>query len=95
MQLVNGSAVSRLVLRQAVSLAPGTYRLTASATPGRVAASFGCNNPPPTPSLSDGDPAAGGQVLRVGDCARLELGLWVRPGDGEAELDSVTLEKIG
>ena len=26
---------------------------------------------------------------------RLELGLWVRPGAGEVELDSVALEKVG
>jgi tetratricopeptide (TPR) repeat protein len=93
--LLNRSAVSRLVLRQAVALAPGTYRLTGAATPGRIAASLGCGTPPPVPSLTDGDPAGTGQVLRVERCARLELGLWIRPGAGEAELDSVALEKIG
>jgi tetratricopeptide (TPR) repeat protein len=93
-QLLNRSAVSRLVLRQAVALEPGTYRLTAAAPAGRVAASLGCGGPPPVPSLTDGDPAAGGQVLRVEACSRLELGLWVRPGAGEIELDSVVLEKV-
>jgi tetratricopeptide (TPR) repeat protein len=94
-KLVNRAAVSRLVLRQAVALEPGTYRLTGAATPGRIAASLGCGALPPLPSLTDGDLAAGGQVLRVERCSRLELGLWVRPGADEAELDSVRLEKIG
>jgi hypothetical protein len=94
-RLENRSAVSRLVLRQAVALAPGIYRLTGTATPGRIAASRGCGAPPTEPSLTDGDPARGGQVLRVERCSRLELGLWVRPGDGEVELDSVALEKVG
>lgn len=95
LRLINRSAVSRLVLRQAVALAPGTYRLTGTATPGRIAASLGCGTQPPVPSLTDGDPAGAGQVLRVERCERLELGLWVRPGAGEVELDSVALEKIG
>lgn len=94
-QLLNRSAVSRLVLRQAVALEPGSYRLTGAATPGRIAASFGCGTAPPVPSLTEGDPATGGQVLRVESCSRLELGLWVRPGDGQVELDSVALEKVG
>jgi len=93
--LQNSAAVSRLVLSQAVALEPGTYRLTATAAPGRIAASLGCGGGPPVPSLTDGDPARGGQVLRVAACSRLELGLWLRPGDGEVELDSVALEKIG
>ena len=83
------------MLRQAVALEPGTYRLTGVATRGRIAASLGCGAPPPVPSLTDGDPAAGGQVLRVEGCSRLELGLWVRPGAGEVELDSIVLEKVG
>ena len=95
LRLLNRSAVSRMVLRQAVALEPGTYRLTGEATPGRIAASLGCGALPATPSLTDGDPAVGGQVLRVPECQRLELGLWVRPGAGEVELDSVALEKIG
>jgi len=94
-QLLNRSAVSRLVLRQAVALEPGTYRLTGQVAPGRLAGSFGCGGPPPVPSLTEGDLAAGGQVLRVEPCSRLELGLWIRPGGGEVELDSVLLEKIG
>lgn len=93
-QLLNRSAVSRLVLRQAVALEPGVYRLTAAAPAGRVAASLGCGAPPQVPSLTDGDPAAGGQTLRVQACPRLELGLWIRPGAGEIELDSVTLERV-
>lgn len=93
-QLVNRSAVSRLVLRQAVALEPGSYRVTATAPEGRVAASVGCGAPPPVPSLTDGDPSAGGQIVRVEACSRLELGLWIRPGAGEVEVDSVRLEKV-
>lgn len=93
-QLLNRSAVSRLVLRQALALKPGTYRLTAAAPAGRVAASLGCDGPPPVPSLIDGDPASGGQALSVEACSRLELGLWIRPGAGEVELDSVALERV-
>ena len=84
-RLLNRSAVSRLVLRQAVAVAPGTYRLTAAAMPGRLAASLGCGGAPPVPSLTEGDPARGGQLLRVEPCSRLELGLWVCPGAGEVE----------
>jgi hypothetical protein len=94
-ELLNRAAVSRLVLRQAVALEPGLYRLTGRATAGRVAGSLGCGGPPPVPSLTDGDLAAGGQTLRVEACPRLEFGLWIRPGAGEVELDSVTLERIG
>ena len=39
--------------------------------------------------------ASGGQLLRVSSCSRLELGLWLRPGAEETELDSVALEKVG
>jgi len=94
-RLLNRSAVSRLVLRQAVSLAPGAYRLTGDAPPGRIAASLGCDGEPRVPSLTEGDPATGGQILRVGTCSRLEIGLWIRPGASEVELDSVALEKVG
>ena len=92
--LINRSAVSRLVLRQAVALEPGTYRLTAVAPAGRVAASFGCGGPPAVPSLTNGDPASGGQTLTVERCPTLELGLWVRPSTTEVELDSVAIERV-
>lgn len=95
LELRNQSSVSRLVLRQAVGLDPGTYRLTGEVTPGTMAASLGCGQPPPVPAGVEGDIGVDGQVLRVAPCARLELGLWLRPGGGEVELDAVRLEKIG
>jgi hypothetical protein len=91
----NRGTVSRMVLSQAVSLAPGVYRLTGKVTPGRVAGSVGCGAPPTLPRLGDGDVATGGQLLRVPECSRLELGLWLRPGGDETELDSIALEKVG
>ena len=95
LRLANSGSVSRLVLSQAVALEPGLYRLTGRTSPGRIAGSLGCGTPPGLPSLTEGDLAAGGQLLRVEACARLELGLWVRPGADEFELDAVALEKIG
>ena len=91
----NRGTVSRMVLSQAVSLAPGVYRLTGKVAAGRVAASVGCGAAPGLPRLGDGDLASGGQLLRVPACSRLELGLWLRPGGDETELDSIALEKVG
>jgi hypothetical protein len=95
LELRNQSSVSRMVLRQAVALEPGVYRLTGEVAAGRMAASLGCGEAPPVPAGVEGDIGAGGQVLRVAPCSRLELGLWLRPGGGEAELDTVELRKIG
>ena len=91
----NRGTVSRMVLSQAVSLEPGTYRLTGRVAPGRVAGSLGCGAPPTLPRLGDGEMGADGQLLRVPACSRLQLGLWLRPGGDETELDSVALEKVG
>ncbi|HYD24915.1 MAG TPA: hypothetical protein VEB68_08955 [Croceibacterium sp.] len=91
----NRSAVSRRVLRQAVSLEPGLYRLTGDVARGRVAASLGCGALPPLPTRVEGDIGAGGQLLRVAPCPRLELGLWLRPGGEEVELDSIRLARVG
>jgi hypothetical protein len=92
LRLSNSASVARLVLLQSVALEPGRYRLTARATPGRLAASLGCNADPPRPSLSSGDLAASGQVLEVPACARLTLGLWLRPGGEAAELGPLMLQ---
>jgi len=93
-ELSNGAPVSRLVLYQAVSLEPGTYRLTGKARRGRMAGSLGCDEPPKLPSLTDGDMGAGGQVLRVPRCSSLTLALWLRPGAGPVELDDVALRRL-
>lgn len=95
LQIHNRSSVSRLVLRQPVSLEPGTYRLRGKVRPGRLAASLGCGQAPGVPAGVVGDIGGDGQQLTVAACERLELGLWLRPGADEVELDEVTLEKIG
>ena len=76
------------------ALEPGTYRLTGRVAPGHVAGSVACGGPPGLPRLGYGDMGAGGQVLRVTACDRLEFGLWLRPGSDEVELDAVSLEKV-
>jgi hypothetical protein len=93
--LRNRGAVSRLVLHQAVSLVPGLYRLSGEVAPGHVSASLGCGGPPGLPRLVEGDIGAGGQLLRVERCSRLELGLWLRPGSDDVELDALQLRKVG
>ncbi len=95
LRMRNRASVSRMVLRQALSLEPGIYRLVGRTVPGRVAASLGCGRTPPVPSLVDGDLAGGGQTLRVIECPRLELGLWLRPGPDEVSLDDLELRKVG
>ncbi len=90
----NSAAVSRMVLRQSLALPPGAYRLTVRSAPGRFAGSIGCDAEPPLPSRSNGDPAAGGQVLQIGQCHRLELALWLRPGVDEVPLDTVALNPL-
>ena len=95
LRLRSTASVSRLVLEQALSLSPGRYRLTGMGTAGRFAASLGCDRSPEVPSGVRGDLAAGGQELRVQACERLMLGIWLRPGSSEAELDDLKLERIG
>ena len=95
LQIRNKAAVSRLVLRQALSLEPGDYRLSGMVAPGRMAASLGCGQAPSVPAGVRGDIGADGQLLRVERCSRLELGLWLRPGSEEVELDDVRLDKVG
>lgn len=93
-RMLNSGSAGRLVLRQAVALAPGTYRLTGDTARGRVAASLGCGRPPVMPRPGEGDLASTGQLLRVEPCTRLELGLWLRPGPAEVTLDALRLEKV-
>ncbi len=91
----SSAPVSRLVLRQAIALPPGRYRLRGEATAGRVAASFGCGGPPPVPGAVEGELAGPGQIIRIDACPRPMLGIWLRPGAGAAEIDLLRLEPIG
>jgi hypothetical protein len=58
-----------------------------------VAASVGCDGPAGVPSLTTGDPAAGGQEIRVATCTTLELGIWLRPGASEITIDDVAIRR--
>ncbi len=94
LRLRSTASVSRLVLQQAVSLSPGRYSLSGRGTTGRFAASLGCDRSPEVPSGVRGDLASDRQKLRIDACGRLTLGIWLRPGPGEAELDDLRLERI-
>ena len=91
LRLRNGAPVTRLMLVQPVALPPGRYRLTAKVVPGRLAASIGCKGSPAMPQDVRGDPGQGGEMLELPDCERPALGLWLRPGANETELDDVAL----
>lgn len=93
--LRNRAGVSRLVLRQAIDLPPGRYRLRATGAANTFAASLGCERGPGVPRLVVGDLAAGGQELRVLEpCSRLELGIWLRPTPQDVALAGLALERI-
>lgn len=94
LELRNTSSFSRLVLVQQVALAPGSYRLRGSAPPGRIAASLSCGGDPTLPSGVAGDIGGEGQILTVPECARLALGLWLKPGRQPARLDDLSLERV-
>ena len=91
----SSAPVSRLVLRQAIGVPPGRYRLRGEGTAGRFAASLGCAGEPPLPGAVEGELAGPGQIIRIGACPRPMLGIWLRPGAGAAEIDSLRLERIG
>ena len=92
-ELENRSSVTRLVLSQPVSFAPGRYRLEVKVDgPGgqRVAASLDCGNPR-RPSLRRDRVDREGWVVEAGKCPDALLGIWLRPGSGRVVLDRVDL----
>jgi hypothetical protein len=98
---IRSSAPStRLVLTQPVSLPAGDYRLLlkvqddAHAASGRLRFSFACDSSLAFPSSSGGDPLAGGQVIRVNECKRQQLGLWLSSGSAPVSLNSLKIERI-
>ncbi|WEK45330.1 MAG: hypothetical protein P0Y56_09805 [Candidatus Andeanibacterium colombiense] len=95
LNLHNSAAVSRLMLSQALALAPGRYRVRIDARQAldRIAFSLDCGAPQ-LPAHVDGEPAAGGQVLQVGPCAGQLLSLWLRPGAADVKIDDVAIEKL-
>ena len=97
----NSASTTQQLFYQPVAFAPGVYRLRlmidgdAKAAAGRLAFSFGCDRSSPFPARPDGDPVIAGQTIRVGDCPRGQLGLWLQPGEEPVLLRSVELEKTG
>ena len=95
LNLRNAASVSRIVLSQAVGLAPGSYRVRAKASqPGQVAISLDCGAEPHRPDHASGDPAVSGQVVEIGACESQVLGVWLRPGSGDVTLDDLAIEQI-
>ena len=95
-ELENRSSVTRLVLSQPVSLAPGRYRLEAKVDgPGgqRVAVSLDCGNPR-RPSLRRDRVDREGWVVEASQCPDALLGIWLRPGSGRVVLDRVDLTPL-
>ena len=100
--LVSNSAPgTRLVLVQTVAFPSGLYRFRvnagdeASHTNPKVYISWACNGPPPYPILPNGNLLETGQEIRVSECDRQQIGLWVSGGGASARLQSIALEKIG
>ncbi|WP_336978865.1 hypothetical protein [Altererythrobacter fulvus] len=91
----NSASVTRLMLSQAIDLPAGTWRVKANAmaAPGSLVASLDCDGQARRPSRVEGDLAGAGQLLQVGTCERAVLGIWLRPGEGEATLDDIKIER--
>ncbi len=92
----NSASVTRLMLSQAIDLPAGTWRVKANAmaAPGSLVASLDCDGQARRPSRVEGDLAGAGQLLQVGTCERAVLGIWLRPGEGEATLDDIKIERV-
>jgi hypothetical protein len=95
-----GGPGTRLVLSQAVSLAPGRYRFRAATEPaggrnsGRLALSWACEAPPPFPRQTEGELQGEGQLLTIGACDRQRLGIWLS-GRGPVQLRAMRFERLG
>lgn len=89
----NAASTPRLLLTQAVALSPGEQRVRGEGVGrgGRFLLSLDCGDAarrPVSPVLT-----AGGQILRAAECENQTLGVWVRPGRGEARLGALELER--
>lgn len=97
--LRNSAAVSRLVLSQAIDLAPGTYRVRAVARAGgmvptgRISVSLDCGATPRRVANANGDAGAGGQLVTIGACDSQVLGVWLRPNSGELMLADILIDR--
>lgn len=99
-QVRNSSSVTKMILFQAVDIAPGNYRINAAILAdrrpagGRVLMSVNCDGTPRPPVSPAGDPAIDGQRVTVGHCERPILSLWLRPSEGEITIDDVSVMPV-
>lgn len=91
----------RLALTQTVAFPAGVYKFSAtrtanqSSTGGKLYISWGCDSRPPFPDTTAGDLVSAGQTIRVSDCDRQQIGLWLS-GEGQpVQLQSISLAKVG
>ncbi|QPC98026.1 hypothetical protein [Qipengyuania soli] len=95
-ELENRSSVTRLVLSQPVSLAPGSYVIRAKVDgPGGqdLVASLNCTTPS-RPRAQRQRIDRDGQTLTAVTCADAVLGLWLRPGSGRVVVDRIELSPL-
>ena len=96
----NSAPGTRLALLQTVAFPPGVYRFQVkqsaqgTSAGGKLYISWGCNGKPPFPDTQSGDLLGAGQEIRVTDCDRQQIGLWVGRGV-PVQLQSITFAKIG
>jgi tetratricopeptide (TPR) repeat protein len=98
--LNNNGSNAEAALDQAVDIAPGTYRLSATvrgdqpADAGRLVAGLACDDAVPFPAQVEGSLAAGGQVIEARSCPSQRLALWLSPGSGAIRLDNIVLRRV-
>lgn len=95
LRLRNYAPTSRLVLSQAVQLAPGRILFQAQISSGgkpagdRLVAVLSCGMADRLPGNVIGDLALGGQTLAVPPCDNAILSLWLKPG-----VDEITVSRL-
>lgn len=95
LRLRNAAPTSRLVLSQAVQLAPGRILLQAQITVGgkpagdRLVAALTCGMTDRLPGNIVGDLAFGGQTLAGPACDDAILSLWLKPGPDEVSISQL------
>jgi tetratricopeptide (TPR) repeat protein len=98
--LSNSAPGARLTFLQTVALPAGLYHFHANqgagqASAGKLYISWACDSRPPFPDTSGADLLGSGQDIRVSECDRQQIGLWVAGGGATVRLQSIALEKIG
>ncbi|MEB3415675.1 hypothetical protein VCJ71_06315 [Alteriqipengyuania sp. WL0013] len=85
--LENDGAVTRLALSQAVTLAPGRYRVALRGDAGAAAVTVDCGAPKRPGSVS------AASLIEVPACDNRMLGIWMRPRSA-ARLEQIRLEAV-